>query len=45
MEQGENGPHAGFVIPAQAGIREKTGFRVKPGMTELRVEKAFVQPI
>ena len=38
-------PHAGFVIPAQAGIHEKTGFRVKPGMTELRVEKAFVQPI
>jgi hypothetical protein len=29
----------------RAGIHEKTGFRVNPGMTELRVEKAFVQPV
>jgi hypothetical protein len=24
------------VIPAEAGIQEKTGFRVKPGMTETK---------
>ena len=29
----------------RAGIHEKTGFRVKPGMTELRVEKAFLQAV
>jgi hypothetical protein len=37
LGQGENGPLAGFVIPAEAGIHEKTGFRVKPGMTEVHV--------
>jgi hypothetical protein len=26
-----------FVIPAQAGIQQNTGFRIKSGMTELAI--------
>jgi len=32
------------VIPAQAGIHENTGFRIKSGMTEALSLKIFMQP-